>query len=93
MSLLVRAQPYAPRQPRAAALLRSALKCAKAAMGWPLRVHANRRLLSQMAGMTAHELADIGLTSADLRDTAALPLDTEIGQFLSSRVSARRRLR
>jgi uncharacterized protein YjiS (DUF1127 family) len=79
------------RAPAGASRLQSAYKLASAVLGWPLRVHANRKLLSQMAGMSARELADIGLTPVDLQDSAALPLDTEIGQFLSARATAHRR--
>lgn len=90
MSILVRTDHYAPRHSEGIAVLRSASRLARAALGWPLRVHANRKVLNQMAGMSAYELADIGLTPSDLQDTSALPLDTEVGHFLSSRVAARR---
>lgn len=93
MSIIIQSDRTAPRRPNALDLRRVGVTLAKAVLGWPLRVHANRKLLAQMAGMSACELADIGLTPADLRDTAALPLDMEVGHFLSCRVSSRRTAR
>jgi uncharacterized protein YjiS (DUF1127 family) len=90
MTILVHADRYAARRAGGIAVLRSAFRLATLVLGWPSRVLANRRVLDQMAGMGVHELADIGLTPADLQDTAALPLDAEVGRFLASRVAARR---
>jgi uncharacterized protein YjiS (DUF1127 family) len=92
MTILVHSTRSAAR-PRLAGrrLVPRLLGLARTALGWPMRVHANRRLLGQMAGMSAHELADIGLTTADVQDTAALPLHAEIGHFLAARAAARRR--
>jgi uncharacterized protein YjiS (DUF1127 family) len=92
MSILVHTNhSVASKSPARTTLLTSAFRIARAVLGWPIRVHANRMLLRQLAAMSPHELADIGLTPLDLGATAALPLDTEIGQFLSTRVAAHRR--
>jgi uncharacterized protein YjiS (DUF1127 family) len=92
MSILAFTTHTAARRPwQTGTHFRAAARIVRAVLTWPLRVHANRMLLNQMAGMSAHELADIGLTPADLRDSAALPLDTEVGQFLSTRAASRRR--
>ncbi len=66
------------------ALLQSALL-------WPSRVHARRKLLRTMSGMSDYELADIGLIRQDLTDSAALPLPSEPGAFFSARIRERRR--
>ena len=47
----------APRASAGAAALRIAVRVGWSVLGWPLRVHTNRRLLGQMAGIqrSAHE--------------------------------------
>ncbi|MDX7951372.1 DUF1127 domain-containing protein [Lichenihabitans sp. Uapishka_5] len=92
MSIIVRTGVEAVGSPLAGtALLLRALRMARAILAWPARVHANRKLLHLMAGMSAHELADIGLTPSDLRDTGALSLNSDVGHFLSARSDSRRR--
>ena len=69
--------------PRLSAALRSLVL-------WPFRVAQARATLRQLASLDARLLADIGLTSADLNDAAALPLASEPGLFLAARVDGRR---
>ncbi len=59
--------------------------------GWPLRVAAARRAMRDLAGMSARELADIGLTRQDLRDASALALDDDPTRILVMRVAERAR--
>ena len=56
---------------------------------WPFRVAAARATLRALAKMDRRELADIGLTSCDLRDVSALPLDGDPTELLSRRVRER----
>jgi uncharacterized protein YjiS (DUF1127 family) len=59
--------------------------------GWPFRVAAARRAMRDLAGMSARELADIGLSRQDLRDASALPLDDDPTRILVMRVAERAR--
>lgn len=52
---------------------------------WPARVWIARREFAKLAGMSDHELHDIGLTRQDLRDATALSLDQDPTRFLASR--------
>ncbi len=61
------------------------------AAAWPFRVAAARAALNALAGMDQRELADIGLTCADLRDVSALPLDGDPTSLLARRARERRR--
>ena len=51
----------------------------------------NRRELETLAGMTDHELKDIGLTRSDIGDVTALPADASPTDFLAARVEERHR--
>ena len=57
---------------------------------WPARVAAARAAFRALAAMDARELADIGLTPADLRDATALPLAADPAVLLAERAVARR---
>lgn len=59
--------------------------------GWPFRVAAARCAMRDLAGMSARELADIGLTRQDLRDASALALDDDPTRILVMRVAERAR--
>lgn len=56
----------------------------------PRRVAAIRRDMALLGGMSASELADIGLTRQDVCDVGALPLGTPPGPLLTRRVAERR---
>lgn len=58
---------------------------------WPLRVLEARRELETLAGMSDHELKDIGLTRSDIGDVTALPADARPTDFLAARVEERHR--
>ena len=53
--------------------------------GWPARMVAARQAMRQLAGMSDHELRDIGLFRQDLRDATALPLDADPTRLLAAR--------
>jgi drug/metabolite transporter (DMT)-like permease len=59
--------------------------------GWPFRVAAARRAMGDLAGMSARELADIGLSRQDLRDASPLPLGDDPTRILVMRVAERAR--
>jgi uncharacterized protein YjiS (DUF1127 family) len=59
--------------------------------GWPIRIVAARQAMRQLAGMSDHELMDIGLTRQDLRDATALPLDADPTRMFAARTRQRRR--
>jgi uncharacterized protein YjiS (DUF1127 family) len=61
----------------------------KTIVSWPLRVMAAQRELEVLAGMSEHELKDIGLTRSDLGDATALPVDASPTGFLASRIEER----
>jgi len=63
------------------------------AVAWPARVVAARKAMTQLAGMSDHELQDIGLTRQDIADLAALPLDADPTLPLVGRRSTRARFR
>ena len=52
---------------------------------WPARVAAARAVIAKLAAMDARELADIGLTSHDLRDITAVPLGEDPTRILAER--------
>ena len=58
---------------------------------WPARVAAARAAMNQLAGMSDHELRDIGLTRQDLRDATGLVQDADPTQMLAQRVAGRTR--
>ena len=64
---------------------------ARRMLGWPGRVLAARRTMLQLAGLTAHELKDIGLVRQDLVDVSALNLDQDPSSLLAHRAEDRRR--
>lgn len=70
---------------------RRALRTALHILGWPFRMWEARQNLAQLAGMSEHELRDIGLTRQDLYDVSGYPLDQDPTAILSNRVAARRR--
>lgn len=60
-------------------------------LGWPARVGAARRTMSELARMTDCELRDIGLTRSDINDTTALPLGADPTGLLVRRRAWRER--
>jgi hypothetical protein len=58
---------------------------------WPFQVAAARATLTALANMDRRELADIGLSSSDVRDASALPLDRDPTELLARRARERRR--
>jgi uncharacterized protein YjiS (DUF1127 family) len=44
---------------------------------WPARVIAARQVMAQLAGMSEHELRDIGLAPTDIADASARALDQD----------------
>jgi uncharacterized protein YjiS (DUF1127 family) len=60
-------------------------------LSWPARVGAARRTMAQLAQMSEHQLRDIGLTSADVNDATALPLDADPSSLLVRRRAWRER--
>lgn len=61
-------------------------------LSWPSRAYEHRRLLHAMAGMSDHELSDVGLARQDLLDAVTLPITGEVGSFLAARSAERRHL-
>ena len=61
------------------------------AAAWPFRVAAARATQRMLANMDRRELADIGLTTSDLRDVSALALDRDPAALLAERAHERRR--
>ena len=64
---------------------------ARRAASWPFRVAAARATMRMLASMDRRELADIGLSSSDVRDASALPLDRDPTALLARRARERRR--
>jgi uncharacterized protein YjiS (DUF1127 family) len=58
--------------------------------GWPSRIVAARQAMRQLAGMSDHELSDIGLSRQDLRDATALPRDADPTRLFAARAEERR---
>ena len=69
----------------AAVVLHSALR----ALAWPVKVMQARATMRQLAGMNDHELRDIGLSRADIRDATGLALDEDPGLLLGTRAAER----
>ena len=65
----------------------------RSAAGWPLRVYRARAVMHRLAGLSAHELRDIGLTQGDLADASALAWDADPSLTLRRRAEERRRRR
>lgn len=70
---------------------RRAQDVARRILGWPGRVLAARRTMLQFAGLTEHELKDIGLVRQDLLDVSALNLDQDPSRLLGRKAEDRRR--
>ena len=70
-------------------VLHSALR----ALVWPFKVMEARATMRQLAGMNDHELRDIGLSRADIRDATGLALDEDPGEMFSARAAERAMLR
>ena len=64
---------------------------AAAIVAWPTRVAEHRRLMSQMAAMSDHELRDIGLFRQDVADATAVPYGRDPSEVLVERATERRR--
>jgi uncharacterized protein YjiS (DUF1127 family) len=58
---------------------------------WPVRVLRARREFDRLAGLSDHELRDIGLTRQDLRNASALSLDQDPTRHLAAITTQRRR--
>jgi uncharacterized protein YjiS (DUF1127 family) len=56
---------------------------------WPVRVARTRKVMNQLANMSAHELRDIGLDRRDIESAQALSLDDDPTHFLASRARER----
>jgi uncharacterized protein YjiS (DUF1127 family) len=56
----------------------------------PVRFYAARAQLNRLAGLSDHELRDIGLSRTDLEAASALPLDVEPTAELARLVHERR---
>ncbi len=69
----------------------SAATTLRRALSWPARAVNARRTLGQLAGMSDHELRDIGLTRQDVSDATALPLGADPSPLLVRRRAARER--
>ena len=69
----------------ASVVLHSALR----ALAWPAKVTQARATMRQLAGMNDHELRDIGLSRADIRDATGLALDEDPGLLLGIRAAER----
>ena len=61
------------------------------ALGWPARVGAARRAMSQLARMSDYELRDIGLVRQDIVDAAALRPEADPSAMLARRRAVRER--
>jgi uncharacterized protein YjiS (DUF1127 family) len=59
------------------------VETAKRIVLWPARVARARGELALLARFSEHELRDIGLSSQDLRNATALPLDADPTRFLA----------
>ncbi len=64
---------------------------AAAVMAWPARIVEHRRLMNQMAGMSDHELRDIGLFRQDVADATAVAYGHDPSEVLVERAAERRR--
>ena len=60
---------------------------------WPARVMRARAALAQLAGLSDHELRDIGLTRQYLRDASAFARDEDPTRHLACVVAQRGRRR
>ena len=56
---------------------------------WPVRVARTRKVMHQLANMSAYELKDIGLDRQDIESAQALGLDEDPTRFLASRAKER----
>jgi uncharacterized protein YjiS (DUF1127 family) len=56
---------------------------------WPVRVARTRKVMNQLATMSAHELRDIGLAPHDIESAQALRLDEDPTRFLADRARER----
>ncbi|HZZ62980.1 MAG TPA: DUF1127 domain-containing protein [Roseiarcus sp.] len=61
----------------------------KRALSWPARISAERRAMSQLAGMSDREFSDIGLVRQDVVDASALRLDADRSAIREGRRPAR----
>ncbi|UDL95135.1 DUF1127 domain-containing protein [Lichenihabitans sp. PAMC28606] len=59
-------------------------------ISWPRRAYESRRLSWTLAQMSEHDLSDIGLSRQDVVDTSAMPLGSNVGEFLAERATSRR---
>ena len=59
-------------------------------LAWPARVAHARRDFALLAGMSEHELHDIGLASQDIASATALHPDEDATTFLAGRARERR---
>ena len=72
--------------PHQAALANASRSLARLLL-WPLHVARARRELAQLSHFSEYELRDIGLSSQDLRNATALPLDADPTNFLARRAA------
>lgn len=60
---------------------------------FPVRFYEARARFAEVARLTDHELADIGLARSDVSDVSALPRDVDPTGELARRAATRRRRR
>ncbi len=85
--LLALRTPHKP-APR---LAPSLARIAKAAADWPRRMIERRRLMLTMAGLSDHELSDIGLSRTDVSDAMATHFAEDPSTLFVARREERRR--
>ena len=79
--------------PTAAAAARRVGKATLRVILFPVRFYEARARFAEVARLTDHELADIGLARSDVSDVSALPRDVDPTGELARRAETRRRRR
>ena len=79
--------PLAPLPTAAGRFGRATLR----ALLFPVRFYEARARFAEVARLTDHELADIGLSRSDVSDVSALPRDIDPTGELARRAETRRR--
>jgi uncharacterized protein YjiS (DUF1127 family) len=79
--------------PAAATTARRIGKATLRVIMFPVRFYEARARFAEVARLTDHELADIGLARSDVSDVSALPRDVDPTGELARRAETRRRRR
>lgn len=79
--------------PTAASTARRLAKAVSRALLFPIHFYEARARFAEVARLTDHELADIGLSRSDVSDVSALPRDVDPTGELARRAETRRRKR